>query len=471
MASIYKHRDGWQASVCVQGKRKKKNFASVSAAKTWARKVESELDQAHEPGLGGPSNVTLAGMLMKYAHQFTIVKKGCATELPRINRYLLAGGLPILRQELTDNGGIKLVEVAASTVGTLPSAFSTKLKQRSEKRKKTNLLRTELACTTVSAISKDMLRDFMAQMHSDGLSGSTALKEMALLKHCFNMAIKEWSWVDFKNPLVGMNLPKPAPSRDRVFAADEEDRLRAALEQCDNPFILPLFDFALETTARRGSLFKLQWRDIDYERRYALLHDTKGGHNVPVPLTHRAIDILKQLPREPGQTKVFATTMHALKKAWERACERAGIEDLHFHDSRHVGATQHAKRLRSSHMLMQMTGHKTTAQLARYVHIMSDDILKELDATENITASKPLPPNNSQTSIASVTAANKQKRLNAQKHKEAQLVGALPKDIAVWPSNVFMLTAKRRANTSALSVDKSNSKHTSTGTPLLTTRR
>jgi hypothetical protein len=138
------------------------------------------------------------------------------------------------------------------------------------------------------------------------------------------------------------------------------------MEECDNPFILPLFDFAIETTARRGSLFKLEWCDVDFERRYAMLYDTKGGHNVPVPLTLRAMEILKRLPRDPGQTKVFPITISALKSAWARACKRAGIDNLHFHDGRHIGTTQHAKRLRSPHMLMQITGHLTTGQLGGY---------------------------------------------------------------------------------------------------------
>jgi integrase len=159
---------------------------------------------------------------------------------------------------------------------------------------------------------------------------ANVLKEMALLKHALNMAIREWNWSSFKNPLLGMKLPTPAPPRDRVFASDEEQRLRKAMEECDNPFILPLFDFAIETTARRGSLFKLEWCDVDFERRYAMLYDTKGGHNVPVPLTLRAIEILKRLPRDAGKTKVFPITISALKSARARVCVRAGIENLHF---------------------------------------------------------------------------------------------------------------------------------------------
>jgi integrase len=416
MASVYKHRKGWQACANVLGERIKKNFATEGAAKKWATATEAEMERGHKPSLGGPSKVTLAGMLVKYAHQFTNSKKGAKSELDRINRYLIAAKLPPLRQEPTDNGGLKLIELAVcEDDAPLPSAFQAHLEERRDKRAKTNALRAELACTLVSDITKDMLRRFMSQMHSDGLGGSTALKEMALLKHAFNMAIREWNWSSFKNPLLGMKLPTPAPPRDRVFASDEEQRLRKAMKECDNPFILPLFDFAIETTARRGSLFKLEWCDVDFERRYAMLYNTKGGHNVPVPLTLRAMEILKRLPRDPGQTKVFPITVSALKSAWNRACKRAGIDNLHFHDGRHIGTTQHAKRLRSPHMLMQITGHLTTGQLGRYVHFMSDDITDALDATEPAEDAKPLPPDNTQQTVATLKAKSKAARLNADK--------------------------------------------------------
>jgi integrase len=415
MGSVYKHRDGWQACANVRGQRIKKNFTTEGAGKRWVNATEVQMERGHMPSLGGPSHVTLAGMLVKYAHQFTNSKKGAKAELDRINRYLAAANLPELRQIATNNGGVKLVEIADDEITALPSAFLAHLEKRKAKREGTNALRAKLACALVSEISKDMMRTFISQMHSDGLSGSTALKEMALLKAVFNAAVKEWNWANFNNPLVGMALPKPAPPRDRVFAADEEQRLRSAMEECDNPFILPLFDFALETTARRGSLLKLEWCDVDFEERYAMLYDTKGGHNVPVPLTLRAIDILKRLPREGSSTKVFPISISAIKSAWARVCDRAGIGDLHFHDGRHIGTTQHAKRLRSPHMLMKITGHLTTGQLARYVHFMSDDITDALDATEYVIAAKPLPPDNTRQTVASLKARSKAARLNADK--------------------------------------------------------
>lgn len=68
--------------------------------------------------------------------------------------------MPQLRQDPTDHGGFKLVEVAGcGAEAALPSAFQAHLEERRDKRAKTNALRAELACTLVSDISKDTLVD------------------------------------------------------------------------------------------------------------------------------------------------------------------------------------------------------------------------------------------------------------------------------------------------------------------------
>jgi integrase len=56
---------------------------------------------------------------------------------------------------------------------------------------------------------------------------------------------------------------------------------------------------------RRGSLLKLRWQDVDLRHRVALLCHTKGGSNVEVPLTLKAVEISRTLPRESGEAWVF----------------------------------------------------------------------------------------------------------------------------------------------------------------------
>lgn len=404
MASIYEHRGAWQASVTVHGINTKKNFSTVTEAKRWAQAFESQARASHAPRLGGPTKCTVAQLLFDYARLYTVEKKSIKSELDRINRYVVAGGLPALLHRPTPNGGIELIARDEPTT-PLPKTFAKLKEERSEARAATHAFRERLATLRVSAVSTDVLREYLATMHADGLSDSTRQKEAALLKHAFNVAKREWNWTNFKNPFEGLKIPKGGPGRDRVLSPNEEVRLVAALEACDNPFILPYLVLSIETTARRSSLLKVEWRDVNLAERWILFRDTKNGDNAKVPLTLKACELLSSLPRLENDPRVLPTTADALDAAWGRACERAHIEDLHVHDMRHTGITRHAKRVRSTHMLKKISTHKSDAMLARYVHFMHDDILEALDATEPTTAPQPSVASAKQTLPASAPQA------------------------------------------------------------------
>jgi len=410
MASIYRHRDGWQASVTIQGHNVKKNFTHQSDAKAWAEATATELRSAHEPHLGGPTRVTLAETLFEYAQHYTIAKKSAKSELDRINRYLGAAGLPRLKLVKGEQGQREL-ETLPPTLDDceLPRAFAALRGARCEAHSATAAVRAQLAKMKVARLKTMDFRAFITTMTSEGLSGSTVQKEIALLKHAFNMAIKEWNWSAFANPLTGVKLPSCSPGRDVVMSQEREAKLRTALAECDNPFILPLYDLAVETTARRGSLLNLTWDRVDLTERYILLWDTKSGHNVTTPLTLRAVEILGALKREAHNSRVFPVTANALHKAWTRACERAGEVDLHFHDARHVGTTRHARRLRNPDLLRQMTGHRSNQMLARYTHLMREDALEILDETE------PSPP----TPVEAQQPSSYEARRNARLQRQA----------------------------------------------------
>lgn len=63
------------------------------------------------------------------------------------------------------------------------------------------------------------------------------------------------------------------------------------------------------------------------ENHAARLHDTKNGSARDVPLSSQARKVLKALPRSMDG-RVFPTTADAVKKAFQRACECAGVQDL-----------------------------------------------------------------------------------------------------------------------------------------------
>jgi integrase len=85
-----------------------------------------------------------------------------------------------------------------------------------------------------------------------------------------------------------------------------------------------------------------------------------------VPLTARALDILKRLRQDaPDDEPIFDSSRTGRKRrqlmvCFEQAVEESGIDDFHFHDLRHTFAT----RLRAANVheydIADLLGHSTT---------------------------------------------------------------------------------------------------------------
>jgi integrase len=131
---------------------------------------------------------------------------------------------------------------------------------------------------------------------------------------------------------------------------------------------------------RRGEILALRWSDVYLSDSYVRLHDSKNGEARDVPLSTRAVQILRDLSTKPVHIsgRVFPISPEALKKAFTRACERAGIMNLHFHDLRHEATSRIAERLDNILELSAVTGHKTVQMLRRYYHPRATDLAKKL---------------------------------------------------------------------------------------------
>ena len=126
---------------------------------------------------------------------------------------------------------------------------------------------------------------------------------------------------DVKRPVVN-------DERDVRLEHGEIEALLGACHAARNPWLAPLVEVAFETGARRGSLLRLEWRDVDLKERCATLRGVKNSRNpdevidIVIGLTPRAAEILEGLPRSLNG-RVFPTTINALKCAFDRARDRA----------------------------------------------------------------------------------------------------------------------------------------------------
>jgi integrase len=167
--------------------------------------------------------------------------------------------------------------------------------------------------------------------------------------------------------------------------------------------VAPMLTLLRETAMRSSEpLERACWGDVDWARNVLSLRDAKGGKR-DVPLSPDAIAALQELldhqatslpnvseamrraavaPNAP----IVQMTYEALKAAWKRACERAGVKDLHLHDLRHTSATRMALKTGNVFLVKALTGHRTMSQVQRYVNVKADDVVKVMHAGQDRVA-------------------------------------------------------------------------------------
>ncbi|WP_232509385.1 tyrosine-type recombinase/integrase [Mycetohabitans rhizoxinica] len=96
-----------------------------------------------------------------------------------------------------------------------------------------------------------------------------------------------------------------------------------------------------------------------------------------VPLSSRAVTTLSALPCHVSGY-FFPITPDVFKKVLVRACERARLDNFHFHDLRHEATSRIAKRLDNILELSAVTGHKTVQMLKQYYHPRATDLALKL---------------------------------------------------------------------------------------------
>ena len=218
--------------------------------------------------------------------------------------------------------------------------------------------------------------------------------ELGLLQRALKKATMEWG-IPLPGGIPTLMVKKPPlpNARDRRLVDDEEERLLAACAESRNPWLRPVVIFAMETAMRAGEIVEtwkfdktgqremvsvgLQWSNVDLKRRTAHLPKTKNGEARTVPLSSRAVTVLEALPRNLDG-RVFGTTYEGIHQAYVRACRRAGITGLTFHDLRHEATSRLFEKGFNPMEVSTITGHKTLQMLKRYTHLRAEDLAKRM---------------------------------------------------------------------------------------------
>ncbi len=240
--------------------------------------------------------------------------------------------------------------------------------------------REQLGTLTLADITPPLIaeyRDKLASGYPDNQprSPSTVVRYLAILSHCLNIAVKEYQWLD-DSPMRRVTKPKEPRGRVRFLSDDERIRLVTACETSTNPYLFPVVVLALSTGMRAGEAMNLEWRDVDLARGWITLRDTKNGERRGVPLTGKALELVRQHAkvRRLDTPLLWPSKEHPdkpmdLRQPWGKALKQAGIEDFRFHDLRHSAASYLAMNGASLNEIAGVLGHKTLNMVKRYAHL------------------------------------------------------------------------------------------------------
>lgn len=322
MATYNKRGSSWQAQIRRKGyPTMTATFDTKGEAVKWASGIEGDMARSKYVDKSKADQTTLAAALDKYL-KISDGKKGSKQEAVRIKRWL----------------------------------------------------KHPLAEKYLSAITPSDLATFRDERLKQNVATNTVRLEIAILSHLYSVAAKEWHMEGLTNPCKQIRLPKGSKERDRRPTTAELKKVCEAARVI-NPELPVIIELAADTAMRRSELVLLRREQI--RGRVAYLEDTKNGDRRRVPLSTKALELIKGMP-ENTDGRVFSISPQSVSNYFVRAVQAAEVVDLHFHDLRHE-ATSRLFELNLDLMeVAAITGHKTLSMLKRYTHLSPDRLADKL---------------------------------------------------------------------------------------------
>ncbi len=190
-----------------------------------------------------------------------------------------------------------------------------------------------------------------------------------------------------KNLCPHLNFTIEMPRVNNIKTEDltpkQLKKLLEAINQDPDIQTANLMKMALFTGMRRGELFRLEWKDIDFDKRFIHIRDPKGGSDQTIPLNDSAYQILKHHPKSKKSDFIFPGRKGKqrvdIRRHVNKIKESAGIpKDFRaLHGLRHVYASMLASSGQvDMYTLQKLLTHKSPLMTQRYAHLR-DESLKQ----------------------------------------------------------------------------------------------
>lgn len=220
-------------------------------------------------------------------------------------------------------------------------------------------------------ITPVMIERFKVERIKEKVCPATANRALTCLKALYNKAIK-WKEFDGANPVNDVQFFKEENHKLRFLEKEEI----AGVIQNSRGIIKPLVTIAVNTGMRRGELFGLKWRDIDFNHGLIHLLVTKSGKQRVIPMNDHVRNALLSIRKHDTSPYVFVRTdgdaLKDVRRGFLSALTKVGIKDFRFHDLRHTFASQMAMSGVDLNTVRELLGHADLKTTLIYAHLSKD---------------------------------------------------------------------------------------------------
>lgn len=213
-------------------------------------------------------------------------------------------------------------------------------------------------------VTRELVKDYIEKRRAQGIKDGTLWTELGHLRTVLNWAVDE-EWIK-KAPRI--DRPSKPPPRDRWLTKAEAHKLISA---CVSPHMRLFVILMISTAARPTAALDLTWDRVDFEFGVIQLalpgeEGRKGRATVPMSNTLRAaLQSARATALSDHVIEYHGGRVLSVKRAFQAAAARAGLESVTPHVLRHTAAVWMVSSGVSMEKVSQYLGHRDSIITSR----------------------------------------------------------------------------------------------------------
>lgn len=219
-----------------------------------------------------------------------------------------------------------------------------------------------------------------------------ARKTVVDLSAVFSFAVRRR--IISSNPCAIAAVSKTDKRRERYLTLEEIGRLGKAFDALEqegvNDKALNIARLLALTGCRRDEIAGLRWSEVDFERGFLILDDSKTGRSVR-PLGASALALLRNIPREPDSDFVFPAVRgdsyyQGIAGVWKKIIAKAELPGVTPHTLRHTMGSTAVSTGEPLALTGAILGHANARSTAIYAHIQDTPSRRAANRVSHIIA-------------------------------------------------------------------------------------